>query len=308
MFTLLAITHPVLIIDEAQDLNADRVRILSALATRVEVLAAADEFQCLDPNIRPNPAMEWLAAVGQVINLTEPRRTNIADLLDAAAALRAGKPPVSQDKFKIVLASNSPLAGTWASHAIAWYAKEKTVAVISPSYKGYAQHVVEWSSTKKTNKGIGPINIRWEKAESAEIGDLVEQLQLPDEIGYFDLVELVRAKANGRVATDVKSWADVQRRALGRQVFSRDEVIESIIQSFSSQKRLKSSVDKSRCALTVHGAKNREFDQVIVLWPAGVVGDDDQRRRLLYNAVTRARERCLVLVQASKALQLPPFV
>lgn len=71
------------------------------------------------------------------------------------------------------------------------------------------------------------------------------------------------------------------------------------MQSFSSQKRLKSAVDKSQRALTVHGAKNWEFGQVTVLWPAG---------QLLYNAVTRARERCLVLVKASKALQLLPFL
>lgn len=31
-------------------------------------------------------------------------------------------------------------------------------------------------------------------------------------------------------------------------------------------------------------------------------GSDDQKRRLLYNAVTRAKERCLVLVQAQASL------
>lgn len=59
--------------------------------------------------------------------------------------------------------------------------------------------------------------------------------------------------------------------------------------------------------MTVHGAKNREFENVILLWPAAVVGSDDQKRRLLYNAVTRAKVRCLVLVQASAQLVQPPF-
>uniref|UniRef100_UPI0035A06C98 ATP-binding domain-containing protein n=1 Tax=Achromobacter insuavis TaxID=1287735 RepID=UPI0035A06C98 len=58
--------------------------------------------------------------------------------------------------------------------------------------------------------------------------------------------------------------------------------------------------------MTVHGAKNREFDNVIVLWPAAVVGSDDQKRRL-HNAVTRAKERCVVLVQASSHMRRPPF-
>lgn len=59
--------------------------------------------------------------------------------------------------------------------------------------------------------------------------------------------------------------------------------------------------------MTVHGAKNREFDNVIVLWPAAITGSEDQKRRLLYNAVTRAKERCLVLVQAKTSLGEAPF-
>ncbi|TWR52141.1 hypothetical protein FIV41_26660 [Pseudomonas marginalis] len=60
-------------------------------------------------------------------------------------------------------------------------------------------------------------------------------------------------------------------------------------------------------ALTVHGAKNREFDLVIVLWPAAIRGNDEQQRRLLYNAITRAKQQCLVLVQLPRAMTLPPF-
>ncbi|WP_425425546.1 ATP-binding domain-containing protein [Uliginosibacterium gangwonense] len=36
-------------------------------------------------------------------------------------------------------------------------------------------------------------------------------------------------------------------------------------------------------------------------------GSDDQKRRLLYNAVTRAKERCLVLVQLEANLSKAPF-
>jgi superfamily I DNA/RNA helicase len=45
-----------------------------------------------------------------------------------------------------------------------------------------------------------------------------------------------------------------------------------------------------------------------VLWPAAVKGDADHKRRLLYNATTRAKSRCLVLVQSKDALTKPPFV
>lgn len=60
--------------------------------------------------------------------------------------------------------------------------------------------------------------------------------------------------------------------------------------------------------MTVHQAKNREFDGVVVLWGFKISGDAEQKRRLLYNAVTRARSWCEVIVQSSKLLQQPPFV
>ena len=49
--------------------------------------------------------------------------------------------------------------------------------------------------------------------------------------------------------------------------------------------------------LTVHGAKNREFDHVFVFWGYKSAGwPAEQQRRLLYNAVTRAKSDCTVLV------------
>ena len=60
--------------------------------------------------------------------------------------------------------------------------------------------------------------------------------------------------------------------------------------------------------MTIHQAKNREFDHVIVLWPYQVTADPEAARRLLYNAITRARRRALVVVQNPDRLQHPPFV
>ena len=60
--------------------------------------------------------------------------------------------------------------------------------------------------------------------------------------------------------------------------------------------------------MTVHQAKNREFDSVIILWPYEVAGTADRQRRLLYNAVTRAKRQVLVIVQNPARLCQPPFV
>jgi DNA helicase IV len=49
--------------------------------------------------------------------------------------------------------------------------------------------------------------------------------------------------------------------------------------------------------LTVHAAKNREFDHVFVFWTfKAEKWSDEEQRRLLYNAVTRAKLDCTVLV------------
>ncbi|MGJ0392698.1 MAG: ATP-binding domain-containing protein [Methylocystis sp.] len=49
--------------------------------------------------------------------------------------------------------------------------------------------------------------------------------------------------------------------------------------------------------MTIHQAKNREFDHVVVFWTYQVSGDEEQQRRLLYNAITRARKSCLIILQ-----------
>lgn len=59
--------------------------------------------------------------------------------------------------------------------------------------------------------------------------------------------------------------------------------------------------------MTVHQAKNREFDSVIVLWPYEIAGSSERLRRLLYNAVTRAKRQALVIVQNPRRLSGPPF-
>ena len=63
--------------------------------------------------------------------------------------------------------------------------------------------------------------------------------------------------------------------------------------------------------MTIHQAKNREFDNVLVLWPVQVPADLEAQRRLLYNALTRAKNLATVIVQdpvpAKSRLRLPPF-
>jgi len=58
-----------------------------------------------------------------------------------------------------------------------------------------------------------------------------------------------------------------------------------------------------RIVSTIHGTKNREFENVFILWNCHTVGrwSTEEQRRLLYNGITRAKRNCLVLVLGNEA-------
>ncbi|MBS0455379.1 MAG: ATP-dependent helicase [Proteobacteria bacterium] len=302
-----AASFPVLILDEAQDLTPNRLRLIEGLAIRLHVFAAADEFQCLDEALRPNPACTWLDKVCPPKELSQPRRTNVAELLDAATAIRNGLPPTSGKRFKIQLTSSSALAGAWLSGNLSWFGGGKSVAVITPTLGSFAKAALTWSANNKTSKGAGPYEISWEASEAKAASRFLAGLALKDVNDAPSVVKLLAAAGDPRAARDVSDWMDLQRRARSKITFSRMEIEKAIEQGFAQRRRVRKVEGRSWRGMTVHGAKNREFDNVVVLWPAAVAGSNDQKRRLLYNAVTRAKERCLVLVQASAHVNQPPF-
>lgn len=302
-----AASFPVLLVDEAQDLTANRLRLIEALAMRLQVFAAADEFQCLNEELRPNPACTWLAQDCPAEELSQPKRTNVAELLDAAAAMRSGLPPKSGKLFRVQLTAKPPLAGAWLSANLCWYGGGKSVAVITPAMVTFAKAAVTWTANNKTKKGAGPYSISWEESEAKAASSFVAGLALQETNDIPSVVALLSEAGNPRAARDVAEWMDVQRRARSKENFSKEEIERAIEQGFAQRRRVRNSEGRGWKAMTVHSAKNREFDNVIVLWPAAIAGSEDQKRRLLYNAVTRAKERCLVLVQAKASLSQAPF-
>lgn len=302
-----AVTFPVLVIDEAQDMTENRLRLVEALATRLEVFAAADEFQCLKEDLRPNPACAWLEKVGSVEELTKPMRTHVTELLEAATAIRNGEAPKSGKAFAIGLTARAPLAGAWLNGNLCWYGGGKSVAVITPTLGPFAKATTIWSSQNKTSKGAGPYSIPWEESEARITQNFLEALSLQEVSDISSITDLLHETGDLRTTRDVVEWMDTQRRTRSKQSFSKVEIEKAIVQIFSKRRRANKGNETGWRGMTVHGAKNREFDNVVVLWPAAVGGNDDQKRRLLYNAVTRARSRCLVLVQAKAHLYQPPF-
>jgi hypothetical protein len=286
-------TFPKLVLDEAQDLTPGRLRIIRALAVRLDLFVAADEFQCLDPALRPNPACDWLAREAQVEELNTPQRTNVPGLLDAARAIRAGTAPTIAREFNIQLTPRAALAGTFLANELGWYSRNRSVAIITPSVGRFATDVVAWVGSRTTNQNNGPYVIEWEQSERDRANELVGRLVIADGATLAAAGAAVEACGNRYVTHAVAGWLDIQRRARGRTIVTRMEIEVAIRQALSLQRRTSTRSGTGFLAMSVHGAKNREFDNVIVLWPAAIVGNDDQKRRLLYNAITRAKRRCL---------------
>ncbi len=109
---------------------------------------------------------------------------------------------------------------------------------------------------------------------------------------------------------DVEQWIERRRRMCGQTEFSSSEIRAAIhrsVQFLRSQPFRRSGLR----AMTIHQAKNREFDNVLILWPVKVQSDQEAQRRLLYNALTRAKNLATVIVQdpdpANSRLKAPPF-
>ena len=66
-----------MLVDEAQDLSAERCAMVSEAATSAHVTLAYDEFQCLNPILRPTPIQTWLQGVCRPVLLTKCRRTTM---------------------------------------------------------------------------------------------------------------------------------------------------------------------------------------------------------------------------------------
>ncbi len=305
-------SFPILVVDEAQDLDEPRTAVLKALAAEIRILAAADEYQDLFMQ-ETNHAVNWLREVGEVTTLTECHRTDSAGIIAAATALRNGEPlPENGGNFWLQRGYSVNTAAMQLARAISWYSRGGTVAVLSTTKPENSRFVADTvarvienrlADTPK-NQEHGPYPIKWEQTDASEVDDVVATLPNVPEICSRDIDP-------GRcpLSSSLSDWMYSQEKLKGRTAIPRSEVI-SVLGRL--ERRSKFSVGRSSYrlrAMTIHQAKNREFDVVVVLWPYEVVKGEEAQRRLLYNAITRAKRYVSVAVQDPQGTRIssPPF-
>jgi len=306
-----ASSFPIVVVDELQDSKAGQLRVLMGLCMQCECIAAGDPFQDLEGD-EACSSVDWARAQCTPTVLETTHRSSNAGLLAAAAAFRNGQPVTASGGFSFKGVAAAPLGAWEVASKIAKWRKLGTVAVITPvgTRSPFVRQVVERVNSKPPlgkKWPVGPFNLPWEVAQDEQVAQTYRDLGLPDDDEARVRAEHLKLDGGGRISR-VREWLSRQRRLFGRHEFSVAEV-RAVVKEVVHQGRLYSRRDERRLvAITIHQAKNREFDRVIVLWPYEVSGNDERKRRLAYNAITRARHEALVVVQGEARVGQSPFV
>lgn len=287
------------VVDEFQDCNESLLEVVQALADCLPTYLAADEFQLLDSD-SPCVAVDWLRDTGRVVELRRVHRTDNAHLLGAASALRGATGHATG--LGVIGCDGGGLAAWEVAKRIAWYgwgpSRDVSVALIcptgtdkSPFFSGVLQSLQRKLGKKKR---IGPFPFAPETdqaANSSRLAAVASALaEMPDPVPVGMVRDLVRHEPR------LERFADLCLLHGGVDV-CQYELLEAARRAASTAMHLGWHGERGRVATTIHGAKNREFDYVAVLWPYQVMGNEEYQRRLLYNAITRARNDAIVLVQ-----------
>jgi hypothetical protein len=238
----------------------------------------------------------------------------VSELLAAALEVRNGQPiTVDGPYFKIKVAPASKAAGPMLAATTIAYSMTRrgTFAILSPAKparSAYVRSIIETLKVKQFGKAnLGPFpNLRWESGGDDGGDGLRAQLLATDPHQYDDIASLLTAStvpAAGQMAAALRRLRD----ARGQREFSAAEVVALFDRCRTLANQFGRRKMGSRRLLTIHQAKNREFDHVVIIWPYEIASDPDDRRRLLYNAITRAKQSCLIVVQAQKMLAEAPF-
>lgn len=300
-------SFPIILIDEAQDLNIQRLSIVKGLAEHSTLLIAADEYQCLNHNQACNPMMAWLRTVTEIQTLSTNHRTNVADLINAAVNIRNGASIKDATKFKLFEAQSEHVAAVLLANGILFNYKSN-FAIISPSKGGYIDKVFNIVKSKSVGKrNAGPYNISWETKDDDEKTEIWKLVKLDEDDTVQGCISKLDTHKNIVAIRHAIDRIKYLHKVTGKTKISKTDIEKHIHRYFNLKKHLSVRKTAKLISMTVHQAKNREFDGVIILWPHRVISDAESQRRLLYNAITRAKKWCTVIVEGTGRLNAPPF-
>ena len=303
---------PIFVVDEFQDSKGGQLAMISSLSSVATGIAAADDFQDLE-NTEVNPAVAWARTNDGSESLNDIHRTSASGLLEASRAVRAGgNVPHNGDGFTVLGAQNHNVGASFVSRNLSWWRNCADIAVLTPvrpSSSAFVRDLIARVEARPiSNPPAGPHRIPWDESQEEECDKFIEGLELPDDPNTEVRCDGLSFGDVGGPRQGLRHWIERQARVAGRTTITAEEIrceARRIHQRSRAYRRVRGGGVR---AMTIHQAKNREFHSVIVLWPYEVAGTVERQRRLLYNAITRAKCRVLVVVQNPNRLHRPPFV
>jgi hypothetical protein len=277
---------------------------VKALANHTQLLLAADDFQLLNQTGFVCPAIEWaleLERDGRAIveDLTIPRRTTNPALLKAARCLRDNRAS-NAVTIPVVCCPNAGPAAWWiiSKLGLPQYMWKGNCALISPTLDSFVTKTLESFNNQLVKRNLAPIHFHAETSQEYELELLTDSLGISTGGSEsWTPPSGLNSPMGVHVIDNIRHYCRLR---------GINPIPEQLVASFAERtihtQRAYAHTSPNRLVTTIHGAKNREFDNVFVLWNSYTVGrwSTEEQRRLLYNAITRARSNCVVLVQGSE--------
>jgi hypothetical protein len=286
---LIGLSYPIIVIDEFQDCYGPKLDLVKQLARHSQLLASADEFQLLD-EIEGCPAVEWIleaeASGASVTTLTESHRCSVRSIISAAKALRYNTPS-GERTIPVYCCPKWRMAAT----KLIFHKPTGNLALISPTHKPISGILNDYDRQLR-EKAWPPIYWRRETSRYDETAALLKELALDDRSESMWSVPAAQLSASAQRTVQFILRATRLRGLCNIPTSFAASLAEKFMSDHASWEHA-----AKRAALTVHGAKNREFDNVVILWDSYGLQkwSEEKRRRSLYNAVTRAKRSCIVL-------------
>jgi hypothetical protein len=172
------------------------------------------------------------------------------------------------------------------------------------AFKCEGSHFVErtfaaLTKPRRLDEKMQPLSVTWDPSEQHERNKLLSQLPTLPEL----LAAVVNPRQHGISEGLIDCWERCARRArrAGEATVRRDDLLREVRRELHIRRAF-AAKGMRRVLTTIHSAKNQEWQNVVVLWSAAhfkVATPDALKRRLLYNAVTRARVNCLIIADGT---------
>lgn len=303
-----AFSYPIVMVDELQDCKKERLDVIDGLTQSCKIFAAADWFQDLS-GADECLAVEWLKEKGTGEELSIIHRTKQEYLICTSNEIRKGIVPSHPSGKGIFIGHGRNLAHSvrLAAQNLQWHGS-RDAAILCPTGPDKCKlfrEVIKELKTKQINATVqervqkfGPFKIAHEQSSDDIEKELLKAIGLDSSTPTTIISTckiIIDAKCLGM--TELSEWLKNEARYKDRTKFTVEEISDQIRRIVQRVRAFTPSSSSGIKAMTIHQAKNREFSNVILLWPHRITGAKESQKRLLYNGITRAKEHCTVIIQ-----------